>query len=223
MDQDSSISQKTAKKTRRRIFLSAFACLIVVLCLMLSGVPELMQVNPHLIMDAGCTFGITSCENPVYRVVQYRAPERMTRAALFVATTEMPAECVQALAPYGTGFQPIAWFSHEESSSQDGVGHYFWTPIVTEDGILFFYSINQTSGQDVTIGWNQSDRASSTLNALAEKTSEETPLYLVMDELAHYAVIGDTAYYFSDAGSPSVDFLPEIYTGDNPVYVARID
>lgn len=228
MDQDSPISQTVSKKKRRRVFFTAFTCLIVFLCLMLSGVPELIQFNPRFGLNAVHTFGITSCENPVYQVELYCVPEKFNKMPLYVATIEMPEAYYQALSPYGTeaekaAFRPIAFFSHEESISKDVVGDKFWVPIITDDGILFFYFLTQLSDGRIIIQLNTSDTTAAVFNSLAEKTSEETPLYLVQDIESIYGVIGDTAYFFPSWGEPAVNYIPEIYSGDHAVFVERID
>lgn len=173
----------------------------------------------------GWCFGIKECKNPVYKVCKFDTSQEYTKSDLYIATTEMPQKYYDALSDFirnddvmdklGT---PIATFRHDECENKESIVDLFWVPKLSNGLIKGIYCVGTYSDGKInaTLSVDRDD-----LNSLAEKTSEETPMYIVIDQAIEYAVIGDTAYYLYL--EPVVDYIPEIYTGDCDVVVKKVE
>lgn len=158
-----------------------------------------------------CLLCFTGCgtAGEIYRVEVFDGESEALEAPLYVATIEMPESCGDVLGTHGISVSrlgaPVAVFSVEGSVVEpSGI---FRLPNIGGSGISGFYILSENF--DATSSLNYSRSGTEKLHALAGKTSENTPLYLVCDGQLEYAVIGDTAYYI---GYVIFEPLPEQLT-----------
>ncbi len=129
---------------------------------------------------------------------------------LYVATKDLPDNCRDYMYSLGIDVDalgcPMPVFTYEGSGNESNSGGIFWIPVVSRNVIQGFYVIS--TGR-LSVGYTTS--LSGKIQALAKKTSEKNPLYLIADNIYTYAIIGDTAYYIGDSIIENeIDYLPKI-------------
>ena len=129
---------------------------------------------------------------------------------LYVATKDLPDNCRDYMYSLGIDVDalgcPMPVFTYEGSGNESNSGGIFWIPVVSRNVIQGFYVIS--TGR-LSVGYTTS--LSGKIQALAKKTSEKNPLYLIADNIYTYAIIGDTAYYIGDPIIENeIDYLPKI-------------
>lgn len=170
-------------------------------------------------------FGIQECKDPVYKVCKFDASQEYTKSDLYVATIEMPQKYYDALSEFihnddvmdnlGT---PILIFWHNECDNKDSVRDIFWVPKLSNGLIKGIYYVGTYDDGKIHAGLSI---GRDDLNSLAEKTSKDKPMYMVLDQSIEYAVIGETAYYLYL--EPTVNYIPEIYTDDCNIVIKKVE
>ena len=157
----------------------------------------------------------------VYEVVLWDETATYTPAPLYLATTEAPKEITeQSNTLLGTFSVPIAQYTTVDCREEmkESVENIYWLLELYDEQIINIYYLS-----DMNQAYSKSKSCVDALVSLAEKTSVETPMYLVHDENFLYAVIGKTAYFISSWGHENAPHtLPEIVKKD-PVKIVKID
>ena len=131
-----------------------------------------------------------------YAVSAFGEESAALSGTLYVASGELPDACRERLLTFGIDpdlmgpAMPV--FAYEGGAGEKQSGSIYWLPAVSSDAITGFYIVSADS-----LGFSPSPAGK--INALADRTGPESPLYLVADDIFTYAVIGDTAYYIGDA------------------------
>lgn len=158
---------------------------------------------------------------PVYEVVLWDETAEYTPSPLYLATTEAPKEIIeQSNTLLGTFSVPIAQYTTVDCREEmkESVENIYWLLELYDEQIINIYYL---SGMNQA--YSKSKSCVDALVSLAEKTSVDTPMYLVHDENFLYAVIGETAYFISSWGQENAPkTLPDIVKRDS-VKIIRID
>lgn len=131
-----------------------------------------------------------------YEISAFGEESAELSGTLYVAAGELPDACRERLLAFGLDpdlmgpAMPV--FAYEGGAGEEQSGSVYWLPAVSAGAITGFYIVSADS-----LGFTPSPAGK--LNALADKTGPESPLYLVADDVFTYAVIGDTAYHIGDA------------------------
>ena len=172
-------------------------------------------------------FGITSCQNPIYKVEAYTPLEQYPSSPLYVATTELPEEYQEQFAAINPGLSasfgtPIRLFAHTESQDTASLRETprYWAPILRHNELQQLYLLEQSDNTPVPLAY--SDSYVTKISSLAGKTSLNHPMYLVADALTLYAVIDTTAYCLNDWDELPTGYIPDIDTANLEVSVQKI-
>ena len=146
----------------------------------------------------------------VYKIETSVEAASTLESTLYIATKSLPDEARKELRLLGfnTDMMGAAMpvFAYQGSGSESSSGTIYWFPAVSSQAITGFYIVTD---DPVSVGY--SSACAEKIQALADKTSFDAPMYIAADDVNIYAVIGDTAYYIGDIGMQGdMDYLPEI-------------
>lgn len=162
------------------------------------------------------------CDVPVYEVEIYKPISGQSGDALYIATVDAPATVLQQREQISDRLSsPIVKFTTvgDVEALKEDVGNQYWLLDVADGNIEQAYFLS--AGKNC---YSSSAAYNTALKNLAHKTSEETPLYLVTSGPFLYFVVEKTAYCI-DPFSPEIvpESLPELYLGDDPMKIIKVD
>lgn len=144
---------------------------------------------------------------PIVSIMADGEPMAYEPAPLYVATIADDAMDAYVSEEFDREMNGIHIFT---AGGEDPSGAPRWYAVMDKGEVnkIYWYSETQTGyGR----GYTDGNDIEIMLNVLAERTSEENPLYLVQYSEILYAVIGDTAYILpGSALKPESDILPYV-------------
>lgn len=199
----------TVKSTPKKVWhkwVAVAACLCLVV-----GLAIPMLNNDY--SDENLHSGLHSVKNPVYDVVEYTVPAGYEPAELYISTTtDLEEYDTNMVENYGDKYlnKGVRVFTFVEGATTTDFNVWYFDYEGTNISRIYFVT---KSGDKLVTGWTDAGELGKAIEALASKTSADTPMYLVQDNEILYAVIGKTAYYLPDTViKPRVSKMPEINT-----------
>lgn len=163
--------------------------------------------------------GLQVVQNPVYEIEEYAVPENYEPADLYISTTtDLAAYDTHMAECYGEKFlgKGIRLFTFVEGANTEDFGVWYFDYDGTSISRIYSVSKSPKSPDKMLTAWIEAGEVGKAIEALASKTSADSPMYLVQDKEIIYAIIDHTAYYLPDFSvfKPEVSVLPAIDVSD---------
>lgn len=187
------------KKAKRPVWVK-WAAMAACLCLVVTSV---FVIYPHYSDEANNN--PSSIHGDTYKVEEFAVVEVTEPIALFTHSFVPSEEIINRVTlsyPNVDCTNAIYIFSYSKDATDN-----YWFPVMDNGKIVDIVFATFNSKGDVITGHSESH--ADELNAIAQLTSKDEPLYIVADEFFNYYIIGDTAYVTS-----AISGIENEYIGD---------